>query len=223
MSPRVELAEALVAHSHPPGLTRCFFADNGSAAVEVAIKMSFHYWRNVGRPRKHRFITLTNSYHGETLGALAVGNVALYKDIYEPLLMDVITVPSPDCYEREPGESWEAHARRMFARMEAPLARARARGRGGDRRAAGAVRGQHAHVPPRVPQAAARGLRPPRRAPDRRRDRGRLRPHRHAVRLRAGRHPAGLPVPVEGTHRRLPAAVGGADHRAVYRRSTTTT
>ena len=70
--------------------------------------MSFHYWRNVGRTAKRRFITLSNSYHGETLGALAVGNVELYKEIYQPLLMDVITVPSPDCYEREPGESWAA-------------------------------------------------------------------------------------------------------------------
>ena len=96
----------------PPGLTRCFYADNGSAAVEVALKMSFHYWRNVGQPSKRRFMTLANSYHGETLGALAVGDVELYKQIYQPLLMDVITVPSPDCHAREPGESWESHSRR---------------------------------------------------------------------------------------------------------------
>ena len=81
--------------------------------------MSFHYWRNLGRAGKRRFITLSNSYHGETLGALAVGNVELYKDIYKPLLMDVITVPSPDCFEREPGESWADHSRRKFAHMEA--------------------------------------------------------------------------------------------------------
>ena len=91
----VNLAEELVRLA-PPGLNRCFFADNGSAAIEVAVKMSFHYWRNVGQQRKTRFITLSNSYHGETLGALAVGNVDLYKSIYRPLLMDVITVPSPD-------------------------------------------------------------------------------------------------------------------------------
>jgi Adenosylmethionine-8-amino-7-oxononanoate aminotransferase len=54
--------------------------------------MSFHYWRNLGQTQKTKFITLENSYHGETLGALAVGNVALYKDTYAPLLMDVITV-----------------------------------------------------------------------------------------------------------------------------------
>ena len=126
----------------PAGLTRCFYADNGSAAVEVAVKMSFHYWQNLGQPAKRRFVTLSNSYHGETLGALAVGDVELYKKVYQPLLMDVITVPSPDCHGREPGESWEAHSRRMFAQMEATLAAQRRRDRGRDRRAAGAVRGQ---------------------------------------------------------------------------------
>ena len=120
--PVIQLSESLTAIA-PAGLTRCFYADNGSSAVEVAVKMSFHYWRNVGRTGKRRFITLSNSYHGETLGALAVGNVELYKEIYRPLLMDVITVPSPDCFEREPGESWEAHTRRKFEHMEATLAR----------------------------------------------------------------------------------------------------
>jgi adenosylmethionine-8-amino-7-oxononanoate aminotransferase len=120
--PVIALSEELTRLA-PAGLTRCFYADNGSSAVEVAVKMSFHYWRNSGRSAKRRFITLSNSYHGETLGALAVGNVALYKDIYQPLLMDVITVPSPDCYERESGVSWVAHSRARFALMEAALAR----------------------------------------------------------------------------------------------------
>ncbi|HKS94454.1 MAG TPA: adenosylmethionine--8-amino-7-oxononanoate transaminase [Gammaproteobacteria bacterium] len=117
----VELSERLVKIA-PPGLTRCFYADNGSSAVEVALKMSFHYWRNLGRQKKTRFINLSNSYHGETLGALAVGDEPLYKRTYQPLLMDVITVPSPDCFHRESGESWEAHTRRMFAHMERALA-----------------------------------------------------------------------------------------------------
>jgi len=119
--PVIALSEALSAIA-PAGLTRCFYADNGSSAVEVAVKMSFHYWRNVGRTAKRRFITLSNSYHGETLGALAVGNVDLYKEIYRPLLMEVITVPSPDCFARGPGESWAEHSRRKFAHMEAALA-----------------------------------------------------------------------------------------------------
>ena len=119
--PVLELSERLT-RLLPTGLTRCFYADNGSSAIEVAVKMSFHYWLNRGQPRKRRFITLSNSYHGETLGALAVGDVQLYKDVYRPLLMDVITVPSPDCYEREEGEGWEQHSRRMFGHMERALA-----------------------------------------------------------------------------------------------------
>ncbi len=119
--PVIALSEELIAVA-PRGLNRCFYADNGSSAVEVAVKMSFHYWRNLGQGGKRRFITLSNSYHGETLGALAVGNVGLYKEIYQPLLMDVITVPSPDCYERAPGVSWADHSRAQFAHMESALA-----------------------------------------------------------------------------------------------------
>lgn len=117
----IELAERLIRLA-PAGLDRCFYADNGSSAVEVALKMSFHYWRNAGEATKTRFITLTNSYHGETLGALAVGDVALYKETYAPLLMRPIVVPGPDCYERAPDESWADCSRRRFAAMERALA-----------------------------------------------------------------------------------------------------
>ena len=120
--PVVRLSERLVEVT-PPGLDHCFYGENGSSAVEVALKMSFHYWQNVGQKRKTRFINLGNSYHGETLGALAVGDVALYKETYAPLLMEPITVPSPDCYHREPGESCAAYAERMFVHMEEALAR----------------------------------------------------------------------------------------------------
>jgi adenosylmethionine---8-amino-7-oxononanoate aminotransferase len=119
--PVIALSEALTALA-PRGLTRCFYADNGSSAIEVALKMSFHYWRNLGQTTKRRFITLTNSYHGETLGALAVGDVELYKATYKPLLMDVITVTSPDCFHREGGESWADHSQRKFKLMDAALA-----------------------------------------------------------------------------------------------------
>ncbi len=106
----------------PAGLGHCFYASDGSSAVEIALKMSFHYWRNRGETRS-RFVSLANGYHGETLGALAVGDVALYKETYEPLLLKNITVPSPDAYQREPGESEAECARRMFAHMEKTLAR----------------------------------------------------------------------------------------------------
>ena len=119
--PVVELSERLVKIT-PAGLDRVFFTDNGSAGIEVALKMSFHYWRNCGRPEKQRFVTLTNSYHGETVAAMSVGDVALFTDTYKPLLLDTFKVPSPDCYLRPDGVSWEEHSRQMFAHMEQTLA-----------------------------------------------------------------------------------------------------
>ena len=118
--PVVELSQRLIDVT-PPGLDRCFYADNGSSAIEIALKMSYHYWHNLGCTEKTRFITLTNSYHGETLGALAVGNVDLYKKTYAPLLMDTIDVPSPDCFYRENGETYAAYSSRMFTAMEKAL------------------------------------------------------------------------------------------------------
>ena len=114
--PAIRLAEQLVDIT-PDGLSRCFYADNGSSAVEVALKMSFHYWRNSGKPGKTRFVSLQNSYHGETLGALSVSDVALYKQTYAALMLDIITVTSPDDYNREPGESSKDCAIRVFAEM----------------------------------------------------------------------------------------------------------
>ncbi len=89
----VKLSERLVKLS-PEGLTRCFYADNGSSAIEVALKMSYHSHRNRGEERG-LFVSLSESYHGETLGALSVGDVALYKETYEPLLIRSIQTPSP--------------------------------------------------------------------------------------------------------------------------------
>jgi adenosylmethionine---8-amino-7-oxononanoate aminotransferase len=121
-APVVELSERLVKLA-PPGLTRCSYADNGSSAVEIALKQSFHYWRNTGHAGKTRFIALENGYHGETLGALAVGGPSMYRDTYAPLLLSPIHVPSPDCYERGPGEGWEDYTRRQFEHMERALER----------------------------------------------------------------------------------------------------
>lgn len=119
--PVVQLSERLIDITST-GLKRCFYADNGSSAIEVALKMSFHYWLNQGQPQKTKFINLGNSYHGETLGALAVGDVSLYKETYGPLLMEPITVTSPDCFYREVGESCEDYSRRLFVEMENTLA-----------------------------------------------------------------------------------------------------
>ena len=91
--PVIRLSERLVALT-PEGLTRCFYADNGSSAVEVALKMSYHCHRNNGRERP-LFVSLSNSYHGETIGALSVGDVQLYKETYEPLLIRSVQTPVP--------------------------------------------------------------------------------------------------------------------------------
>ena len=120
-APVIELSERLVDMT-PAGLDRVFYADNGSSCIEVALKMSFHYWLNVGKPAKKRFVTLSNSYHGETIAAMSVGDVGLFTDTYKALLLDTIKVPSPDCYFRPDGMSWEAHSRAMFAHMEQTLA-----------------------------------------------------------------------------------------------------
>ncbi|MGY2329296.1 adenosylmethionine--8-amino-7-oxononanoate transaminase [Pseudomonas sp. SDT2931_S440] len=119
--PVIELSERLVKMT-PEGLTRCFYADNGSSCIEVALKMSFHYWLNRGLPNKKRFVTLTNSYHGETIAAMSVGDVPLFTETYKALLLDTIKVPSPDCYLRPDGMSWEEHSRNMFLAMEQTLA-----------------------------------------------------------------------------------------------------
>lgn len=120
--PAVELAEELVRIT-PKGLDRVFLADNGSAAIEVALKMSFHYWLNQGHGEKTRFIALTGSYHGETLGALSVSDVALYRKTYAPLLLTPELAPSPDIYEGEPGETPKEIAARRLGQMRALLER----------------------------------------------------------------------------------------------------
>jgi adenosylmethionine-8-amino-7-oxononanoate aminotransferase len=120
--PAIDLAEKLVAIT-PPGLDKVFFADNGSSAVEVALKMSFHYWLNQGHGEKTCFVALSGSYHGETLGALSVSDVALYRKTYAPLLLTPFLTPSPDAYEGEPGESPQQTAARRLRDLRTLLER----------------------------------------------------------------------------------------------------
>ncbi len=93
--PVVELSERL-SKLAPPGLGHAFYGSDGASATEIALKMSFHYWRNVGWPGKRGFVSLAGGYHGETLGALAVTDVALFRDVYAPLLNRNAVVPCPD-------------------------------------------------------------------------------------------------------------------------------
>lgn len=118
--PAVQLAERLSALA-PAGLGHCFYASDGASATEIALKMSAHYWRNTGKPGKTSFISLQNSYHGETLGALSVTDVTLFKDAYGPLLKLNATVPSPDWRDAEQGESAEEYALRCAAQLEEHL------------------------------------------------------------------------------------------------------
>ncbi len=101
--PAVELAERLLAlaprQPDRAPLAKVFYADNGSSGVEVALKMAFHWYRNRGdEPNRTKFIALTNSYHGETVGALSVGDIPLYRRVYAPLLLDTLFAPSPDAF-----------------------------------------------------------------------------------------------------------------------------
>jgi adenosylmethionine---8-amino-7-oxononanoate aminotransferase len=118
--PVVQLSERLI-QLVPDGLGHCFYASDGASAVEISLKMSAHYWRNSGKPGKTQFISLQNSYHGETLGALSVTDVALFKDAYGPLLRQNATVLNPDSRHAAPGESEHDYALRCADQLELHL------------------------------------------------------------------------------------------------------
>jgi adenosylmethionine-8-amino-7-oxononanoate aminotransferase len=118
--PVVRLSERLAALA-PGKLGHCFYGSDGASAIEIALKMSFHAWRNAGRAQKTGFIALENSYHGETLGALSVTDVPLFRDTYAPLLRNCARVPSPDARRAEPGESARDFALRCARSLEAHL------------------------------------------------------------------------------------------------------
>ena len=119
--PVVELSERLSALTGGR-LGHAFFASDGASATEIALKMSFHSWRNRGFDKKRDFLCLEGSYHGETVGALAVTDVAIFKDAYAPLIRAAATVPSPDARQARDGETPTEVARRAAAALEAHLA-----------------------------------------------------------------------------------------------------
>ena len=118
-APVVDLSERL---AELTGLGHAFYGSDGSSATEIALKMSAHYWRNAGLVEKNEFISLKNGYHGETVGALSVTDIPLFKRIYEPLLRHSVQVPTPDARLAEPGESAEAFALRCAEALEVHLA-----------------------------------------------------------------------------------------------------
>jgi adenosylmethionine-8-amino-7-oxononanoate aminotransferase len=104
-------------------LGHCFYGSDGASATEIALKMSFHYWRNSGRPEKIHFVSLAGGYHGETAGALSVTAIPLFRDAYGPLLRSNTQLPSPDWRDAEPGEPPRAFALRCAAALERHLER----------------------------------------------------------------------------------------------------
>jgi adenosylmethionine-8-amino-7-oxononanoate aminotransferase len=118
--PVVQLSERL-RELAPQGLGHCFYASDGASATEIALKMSAHYWRNSGKPDKTQFISLENSYHGETLGALSVTDMALFRDAYGAMIRQQATVHSPDWRKASTGESAEAYALRCADALEQHL------------------------------------------------------------------------------------------------------
>ena len=115
--PAVTLCEQL-SEIIPKGLVKFNFSDNGSAAVECALKMAFQYQYQTGKPQKQRFMCLTEGYHGETIGALSVGSMDLYAKIYKPMLMDAVHIEAPDCYRCPYGRCRDCCEAECFAHAE---------------------------------------------------------------------------------------------------------
>ena len=220
-APVVELSERLAALT---GLGHAFYASDGASATEIALKMSAHHWRNAGKPAKNRFVALQGGYHGETAGragrhrhravprglraaGAAVGHGAVARRARRAGRRDRRRRRAARRARRSrPG--WPQHHEETAAFIVEPLVQC--------------ATGMAMHDPAYLREARALcdrfGVHLVRR-----RDRRRLRPHRHDVRAPAGRHPARLHLPVQGPDRRHAAAGRGAHHRRRLRRASTTT
>ena len=105
----------------PSSLSRVFYSDNGSTAVEVALKMAFQYWQHLGEKDRTSFLSLTNAYHGDTLGAVSVGGIDIFHKVFEPLLFRTFRSPSPYCYRCELGKQYPDCGLSCAERMEKVL------------------------------------------------------------------------------------------------------
>ena len=115
--PAVTLAQRLCQLA-PGNMSKVFFTDNGSSGVEAALKMSFQFWQQSGHPEKTKFVSLTDAYHGETIGALSVSGCELYREIYKPLLLDGFQAQGPDCYRCPYGQHRETCSQHCFINLE---------------------------------------------------------------------------------------------------------
>jgi len=122
--PSIELARELIALA-PASLSKVFYSDSGSTAVEVALKMAFQYWQQSGAPqnKKVRFACVKDAYHGDTIGSVSVGGIDLFHSIYKPLLFETVEIPSPFCYRCPFGLERSACAMECAARAERTIAR----------------------------------------------------------------------------------------------------
>jgi adenosylmethionine-8-amino-7-oxononanoate aminotransferase len=102
-------------------LSKVFYSDNGSTAVEVALKMAFQYWKHSGVKGKKSFISLSNAYHGDTLGAVSVGGIDLFHEVFRPLIFKTYRAPSPYCYRCELGKRYPRCNIACLDKMEAIL------------------------------------------------------------------------------------------------------
>ncbi|HEY1392010.1 MAG TPA: adenosylmethionine--8-amino-7-oxononanoate transaminase, partial [Methylibium sp.] len=116
--PVVALSERLAALT---GLGHAFYGSDGASATEIALKMSAHYWRNLGRPGKCEFIGLAGGYHGETVGALSVTDIAIFREAYAPLVRLSAALPTPDARLAAPGVSPREHAEQCARALQAYL------------------------------------------------------------------------------------------------------
>ncbi len=122
--PAIRLAKKLIELA-PPGLTRVFYSDNGSTSVEIALKMAFQYHQQAdgGDPRKTKFITLKNAYHGDTIGSVSLGGMDLFHATYKPLLFPTIQVESPYCYRCPCGKNRSSCNYECFSQLEETIIR----------------------------------------------------------------------------------------------------
>lgn len=116
----IELGERLTKVA-PKGLNKLIFTDNGASSTEVAIKLSFQYHTQTGNPKKKNFVSIDGAYHGETIGALGVGNMDRFTDVYKPLLREGVKVKGPDCFHCEYGKNRENCSAECFEHMEKHL------------------------------------------------------------------------------------------------------
>jgi adenosylmethionine-8-amino-7-oxononanoate aminotransferase len=216
--PAILLAQRLVQLA-PPGLTKVFYSDDGSTAVEVALKMALQYWQQVSppRPRKTKVLAYSLAYHGDTVGAVSVGGIDVFHSRFAPYLFPT-TEPAAVPLPLPPGPRLPVVRDGVRPGDRGHARRAPRRDRSAHRGTVGLRRRGHDHRPARLSAAAPRAVHTPPRPLDRRRGRDGLRTDGRDVRVRTGGCDTRPDGRGEGTHRRLPAPRRDADDPGRLRR-----